>query len=142
IRIDPPWSPPIAISTSPAATSAALPLEEPPAERVWSWGFSTGPVSLVWLPPEKHRCSQTALPTTSPPASSMRVTMVASNSGAYPSSAEEPFIIGIPATQTLSFMATRLLESGPSEAPFIEHLRYQALRGFSSGSGRRLPERG
>jgi hypothetical protein len=32
MRIEPPWSPPIAMSTSPAATSAALPLEEPPAE--------------------------------------------------------------------------------------------------------------
>jgi len=34
MRIEPPWSPPIAMSTSPAATSAALPDEEPPAVRV------------------------------------------------------------------------------------------------------------
>jgi hypothetical protein len=32
MRIDPPWSPPIAMSTSPAATTAALPEDEPPAE--------------------------------------------------------------------------------------------------------------
>ena len=32
MRIEPPWSPPIAISISPAPTSAAQPLDEPPAE--------------------------------------------------------------------------------------------------------------
>ena len=42
ILIDPPWSPPMAMSTSPAATSAALPLEDPPAVRAWSWGLRTG----------------------------------------------------------------------------------------------------
>jgi hypothetical protein len=93
-------------------------------------------VSLVWLPPEKHRCSQTALPTISPPASRMRVTMVASNSGTYPSSVDVPFIIGTPATQTLSLIAIRLPASSPDEAPFMEHLQYQAPSGFSSGSGR------
>jgi len=30
MRIEPAWSPPIAISTSPAATSAALPEDDPP----------------------------------------------------------------------------------------------------------------
>ena len=30
--VEPPWSPPMARSTSPAATSAALPDDEPPAE--------------------------------------------------------------------------------------------------------------
>jgi len=32
MRIEPPWSPPIAMSTSPAATSAPEPDDEPPAE--------------------------------------------------------------------------------------------------------------
>ena len=81
MRIEPPWSPPMARSTSPAATSAALPLDEPPAVRVGSWGLCTGPVSDVWLPPEKQRLSHTALPWMEPPASRMRVTMVASTSG-------------------------------------------------------------
>src|SRR5215472_2348679 len=69
--MEPPWSPPIAMSHSCATTSAALPLEEPPADRVGSCGLRTGPVSEVWLPPEKHRLSQTAFPTISPPASRM-----------------------------------------------------------------------
>src|SRR3712207_1124929 len=62
IRIEPPWSPPIARSTSPAATSAALPLELPPVVRDGSQGLRTGPVTDVWLPPEKQRSSQTAFP--------------------------------------------------------------------------------
>jgi hypothetical protein len=32
MRIEPPWSPPNAIGTSPAATTAALPEDDPPAE--------------------------------------------------------------------------------------------------------------
>src|SRR5437762_4830926 len=61
IRMEPPWSPPIAMSTSPAATSAPLPLDEPPAAYPRLSGLCTGIGSDVWLPPEKHRLSQTAL---------------------------------------------------------------------------------
>ena len=77
MHMEPPWSPPMAISHSPLVTRAALPLEEPPAERAWSWRLSTGPVSELWLPPEKHKDS----PQISPPTSRMRVTIVASASG-------------------------------------------------------------
>ncbi len=69
------------MSTSPAATSAALPEDEPPAEWPRRCGLCTGPDALVWLPPEKQKYSHTALPRMVPPASRMRVTMVASTSG-------------------------------------------------------------
>jgi hypothetical protein len=36
MRTDPPWSPPMAMSTSPAATSAADPVDDPPVERAGS----------------------------------------------------------------------------------------------------------
>src|SRR5438552_1388910 len=68
MRIEPPWSPPIAMSTSPAATSAALPDDEPPADQPYLRGLCTGSGWLVWLPPDRQKHSQTALPTTSPPA--------------------------------------------------------------------------
>jgi hypothetical protein len=45
------------------------------------WGSYTGPVALVWLPPEKQKYSHTVLPTIVPPASRMRVATVASTSG-------------------------------------------------------------
>jgi hypothetical protein len=92
-------------------------------------------VSLVWLPPEKHRLSQTALPRIVPPASRIRVTMVASMSGTYPSSTLVPFIMGTPATHTLSFMATVLPDRGPDGAPLISVRQYQAPKGLSSGCG-------
>ena len=43
MRTEPPWSPPSAIATSPAAIAAALPLEEPPGEWVGRRGLRTGP---------------------------------------------------------------------------------------------------
>ena len=79
--MEPPWSPPSAISTSPAATAAALPPDEPPVEWAGLCGLRIGPVTQVWLPAEKQRSSQAALPATMPPASRMRVTTVASTSG-------------------------------------------------------------
>src|SRR5438105_13493679 len=132
----------MARSHSPLTTRAALPLEEPPADRFGSCGLRTGPVSEVWLPPEKHRCSQTAFPIISPPASRMRVTIVASTSGTYPSRTLEPFIIGIPATHTLSLIAIFLPASGPEGAPLIEHFQYHALSRFSDAGGREPALRG
>src|SRR5215468_8211589 len=126
MRIDPPWSPPIAISTSPSATATALPEEEPPAEYPILCGLCTGPAAQVWLPPEKQKYSQCTLPTMVPPASSMRVTIVASVSGVYPSRVEAPFIIGTPARLILSFRATLLPASLPPGAPLISVLMYQA----------------
>src|SRR5262245_33196636 len=69
--IDPPWSPPSAMSAAPVATSAAQPLDEPPVEYSGWAGFRTGAGWLVWLPPEKQKFSHTAFPTISPPASSI-----------------------------------------------------------------------
>ena len=97
---------------------------------------ATGPVALVWLPPEKQKYSQCVLPIMVPPASRMRVTMVASVVGTYPSSVEAPFIIGTPARLTLSFSAMVLPASLPLDAPLIVVLTYQALCLFSSPSGR------
>src|SRR5436309_893800 len=99
-------------------------------------GLCTGPVAFVWLPPERQKYSQCVLPTISPPSSRIRVTTVASNSGMYPSSVEAPFIIGTPATMTLSLMATRLPFSLPLGAPLMDVLRYHAFCRFSSGPGR------
>ena len=81
MRIEPAWSPPRAISTSAAATSAADPVDEPPG--VWPGlrGLVTVAVALVRLPPAKEKYSQVDLPRMVAPASSSRVTTVASISG-------------------------------------------------------------
>ena len=69
------------MSTAPLATRAPLPLEDPPVDFARFHGLRTGPVFAVWLPPSKHSCSQTALPAMTAPASSSRVTTVASRRG-------------------------------------------------------------
>src|SRR3954471_1305981 len=102
MRMEPPWSPPVATSTTPDATSAALPLDDPPDDRPVSHGLRTGPVREGWEPPEKQRSSQTALPAIVAPAASIRDTIVASRDGTKPSRVAEPFIIGTPATAVLS----------------------------------------
>ena len=53
MRTEPPWSAPSAMATSPAATAAALPLDEPPGAWVGRRGVRTGPKAAVWPPEEK-----------------------------------------------------------------------------------------
>src|ERR1700691_535488 len=105
------------MSTSPSATTTALPEEDPPAEYPILCGLCTGPVELVWLPPDMQNDSQWTLPAISAPASRTHVTIVASKSGTKPSRVEEPFIIGTPASMILSFRATTLPLSLPFAAP-------------------------
>src|ERR1700752_5384143 len=94
IRLDPPWSPPRASSTSPAATSAALPLADPPVSRVGSHGLRTGPDAEGKLDPEAPRSSQTLLHAMVAPEESTLSTTVASRPGPKLATARDPFITG------------------------------------------------
>src|SRR5262245_31699792 len=114
MRTDPPWSLPTVTSALPAATSAALPLDDPPVECVGRRGFRTAPVTAVFDPDDRPNASAVALPTTRAPASRTRVTTVASMSGTNPSRTPDPFVVGTPATRTLSLNATVRPWSGPS----------------------------
>src|SRR3954468_11912735 len=49
MRIEPPPSPPVARLTSPPATAAADPLDEPPTVRPWRHGLWVTPLILVTL---------------------------------------------------------------------------------------------
>jgi hypothetical protein len=95
----------------------------------------TGPLREVWLPPEKHRSSHTALPAIVAPAASMRVTTVASRSGTWPWRIFDPFAIGTPATLMLSFTATVRPASGPPARLVMPVMTYQAPSEFSAGAG-------
>jgi hypothetical protein len=70
------------------------------------------------------------------PAAISRVTTVASRRGMKPSTVAEPLIIGTPATATLSFTATRRPASGPSPAPLMFVVTYQAPSSLSASAGR------
>src|ERR1700733_9152675 len=135
MRTEPPGPPRGAMPPPPAASGAALPLDDPPADRVVSQGLRTGPVREVCDPPEKHRSSQTALPAMVDPAASSLLTTVASRAGVKPSSVNEPFIMGTPATAVLSLTATKRPASGPSSRSVIDVVTYQAPSGLSAGSG-------
>ncbi len=101
-----------------------------------SHGLRTGPLREVWLPPEKHRSSQTALPVIVAPAARILLTTVASRVGMKPSRVSDPFIIGTPATMVLSLTATVRPASGPACASVISVVTYQAPSGFSASEGR------
>ena len=103
--------------------------------RLGSQGLRTGPVCDVWLAPEKQRSSQTDLPVTVTPASSRRVTTVASRDGTKPSIRREPLAIGTPATAVLSLTASVRPASGPSGAPSMRQRAYQAPHRFSPSAG-------
>lgn len=51
IRIEPPWSPPMAMSTSPMDMRTPQPELDPPDDRVLSYGLPTGPWAAVFETP-------------------------------------------------------------------------------------------
>ena len=78
-RIEPPVSVPVAAGASRAATSAALPPDEPPGTRSTSHGFATGPCTLFSFDEPIANSSMFALPSVTVPAAARRSTTAASN---------------------------------------------------------------
>jgi hypothetical protein len=72
MRIEPPPSVPSATGTSPAATAAALPPDEPPELREVSTGLRVGPNSGLSHVPRKPITGALVLPRMIAPARSMR----------------------------------------------------------------------
>ena len=64
------------------------------------------------------------------------MTTVASRVGTKPSTVSEPFIIGTPATMTLSLIATVRPARGPSSVSRISVVTYHAPSGLSASAGR------
>ena len=62
IRIEPPWSAPMAMSQDPSATSAAHPELLPPVVRPCAYGLWTGPVHEVKDDADWHIDSVDAFP--------------------------------------------------------------------------------
>ena len=77
-RIEPPVSVPVAAGARRAATSAALPPEEPPGTRSVSHGLATGPCTLFSFDEPIANSSMFALPRVTAPAAARRSTTVAS----------------------------------------------------------------
>src|SRR4029079_14794030 len=95
--------------------------DEPRPEWAGSTGFRAGPKALVSPVPAAPKSSMLSLPAITPPASRMRSTTTASALGTYAAS-REPFVVGTPATETLSLTPTVRPRSGPSGAPATRHV--------------------
>src|ERR1700742_3688211 len=76
MRIDPPPSPPVASVTSPPATAAALPADDPPGVRPCRHGLCVTPLSFVTptLSPPNSLAVVSPTGTTPPAASRRRIT--------------------------------------------------------------------
>src|SRR4029079_8220033 len=129
------------MSTSPAATAALDPPDEPPGECDGLSGFLGGPKTLLSPKPDAEKSSRFVLPTITPPASRSVSTTTASCCGVY-ERVRDPLVSGTPATAMLSFTPMRFPASGPSLAPSISQTRTKALTGSSSGDGGRPGVRG
>src|SRR2546428_7348266 len=88
---------PIAAGTTPAATAAAEPIDEPPGVRVVFQGFSVGPGVRY------ASSAVTVLPITIAPARSRASATADERSGTRPAKGSLPFSVGMPAVSKMSF---------------------------------------
>ena len=98
MRIEPPPSLPCAIGTIPAATAAADPPLEPPAERERSCGFRVGPWSTGSVVPFFPSSGVFVMPSTITPAARARATARLSTAATSSANSRDPREVGIPAT--------------------------------------------
>src|SRR5918911_4152341 len=121
MRIEPPPSVPSASGTSPPATAAALPPEEPPVLRDVSKGLRLGPKSGLSQVPRKPITGLFVLPTMIAPARSIRSAHAHQKSGRKSFSARTPpKLDGQPGLKSnRSFIAVGTPWRGPSSSPEV-----------------------
>src|SRR5918996_4353350 len=105
-RTEPPVSDPSATGTTPAATSAAEPPEEPPGTREGSTGCITRPNAECSVDEPIANSSMLVLAAIIAPARRRRVTAVAVKGETYPSRIREPQVVGCSTVTMLSLRAT------------------------------------
>src|SRR5450759_729447 len=115
--MEPPVSEPSATGANPAATAAAEPPEDPPGTRLVSWGFGVGPKAELSVYEPMANSSVLVLPTMTAPASTNRVTTVASYGGRQPSRIRDEQVVGTPRVHRLSFSATGTPANRPGSSP-------------------------
>src|SRR5689334_12987532 len=97
MRIDPPPSLAPAHGTTPAATAAADPPDEPPGVRSGFHGLRAGPHATGSVMPFAPNSGVLVLPNTTSPASTQRWTTVACSAAGVDIHAREPDEVGRPA---------------------------------------------
>ena len=112
MRIEPPVSVPSAKSQTPAATSAAEPLLEPPDVRLASSGLNVMPYAGLTLPAAYSR--RFVLQRSSAPAVRRRATTARRAPAGGGTPTVDAFVVTTPRTSMLSLTATGTPCSGPS----------------------------
>ena len=91
--------------TTPAATAAAEPPDDPPAVRPWRHGLCAGPFTRFPDSPFQPYSDVVVLPTMTAPAARMRATSGESAPAISPRWTSDPMLVGTPATSTRSLIA-------------------------------------
>ena len=110
-------SEPSASGTIPAASAAAAPPLEPPAERLGSRGLRVVPKTRlkVWEPAANS--GTLVRPISTAPARRIRSTTRSSRSGTWSAKSGEPYVVRQPATSWVSLTANGSPWSGPTGQP-------------------------
>ena len=112
IRIDPPPSDAVAAGTSPAATAAAEPPEDPPGVRSRRHGLRVIPLACVTVQGKMSSSGVVVIPTgIAPAARSRRITSASATAGGP--WVRDPRVAMCPATATSSLSATGTPARGP-----------------------------
>ena len=158
MRIEPPPSPPVANGTSPPATAAALPADEPPTVRPCRHGLCVTPFSFVTLTLSPPNSLAVVRPTAvAPPRPSSRSTKVLVCVATRSRNTRDPSVAGHPATGSSSFTPTGTPPNGietsacsaafsarsasRNEKAFSELCAIAARLASSSSRGERSPRR-
>src|ERR671917_2686851 len=116
LRSDPPKSLPSATGTNPAASAAAAPPLEPPADSPCRYGLCVTPKIGLNVCEPAANSGTFVLPIRTVPAARSRATTSSSSSGTV-SASGEPQVVRMPPVAWLSLCATGSPCSGPSSSP-------------------------
>jgi hypothetical protein len=105
IRTEPPPSLPCATGTSPAATAAAAPPEDPPGVRSRSQGLRVGPNMRASLTGKMPYSGSVVVPTITKPASRRRRVMLWSYGATCSAISSQPYVSRSPLTGLLFLIA-------------------------------------
>ena len=118
MRIEPPPSLAVPRGTTPAATAAAEPLDDPPGVRSRCHGLRLTPHALVRAKLRMPNSGAAVLPTGTQPAARSRATSTSSAAaGSPPLNQSEPCEVGMPAQSWRSFTPSGTPASGPGSSP-------------------------
>src|SRR5687768_6219311 len=113
MRMLPPVSEPIAPRQAPTATAAAEPPELPPGMRLEFHGLRAGGLIV----PAANSCVVVLPRITAPPSSKACTDEAFAAAGATSSRADEPHLVGQPATSKMSLIPMGMPCSGPRSVP-------------------------